>query len=89
VPAPVVPVASLVGGLVGDDDEVEHSGLDAQIATWAQIRLGGGIGLDRGDRHPEKIAHTTTAIVASAAPTTMTMSRVDLSCRRKGLKPTS
>ena len=58
------------------------------LTAGAEVVLTGGVGLHRGDRHPEKIAHATTAKIAISAMTMAAMSAALLSCSRNGLKPT-
>ena len=88
VPAAVVPVTPHVGGLVGDYYQVEGPGKDHQLTSGTEIFLPGGVGLDGGDGHVEKIAHAMTASMARTATTTMMMSTMVLWCSRNGLKPT-
>ena len=74
-----MPVTSQVGLFVGDHDQVERAGGDLVLTPGTEILLGGRIGLDRCDGHPEKIAHAMTAKVARMATTTMRMSTESLS----------
>lgn len=67
---------------------MEGAGEDGVAASRAYIGLHRLVRLYRGDGHPAKIAHAMTASVASAAKTTMAMSRALLWCSRNGLKPT-
>lgn len=83
----MVPVPSQIGFVVRDDDEMKCPDRDRQIATRAQILLTRCVRLDRANRHPENIAHTTKAIAAPMASTTMIRSTAVLSCSRNGLKP--
>ena len=82
-----MPVTAQVRSVVGHDDEVESALGNHLFASRADVLLPGGIGLNRADRHPEKIAHKTSAIAAPTASTTMTMSKTVLRCSRNGLKP--
>ena len=82
-------MTSQVGPLIGDHHEMEGARRDRLVTAGAEILLGGRIGLDRRDSHPEKIAHANTAIVANTAKTTIAMSAAVLSCSRNGLKPTT
>ena len=87
VPASLVPVTSQIGLVVGHDDEVEGARTDDRLTTGAQVLLACRIGLHRGDGHPEKIAHASTAKMATSATTMATSSAVLFSCSRNGLKP--
>ncbi len=84
-----MPVTTHVGGPVRNDHEMERPRWDRQLAPRAEVFLLGLVGLDRVDGYVEKMAHAMTANVDSTAITTMTMSRADFSCSRKGLNPTS
>lgn len=84
-----MPVATHVGRLVRNDHQMERARRDRQLAPRAEVLLLGLVGLDRIDGYVEKMAHAMTAKVESTAITTMTMSRADFSCSRKGLNPTS
>lgn len=88
VPAAVMPVSPLFGGVVGHDHDVEGACWDRPLTSRAQILLGCLVRLYRGDGHVEKIAHAMRAIIAARATTTMTMSTTVLSCSRNGLNPT-
>jgi len=69
-----MPVPSQVWLIVGHHDQMEGSGKDAQLAPGADVLLARRVGLDRGDRHPEKIAHARTARIATRARTIAAMS---------------
>jgi hypothetical protein len=88
VPTPTMPVTTQIGLVVGHYDHVISPRWDRVVASGADIFLGRRVGLDRGDRYPEKIAHATNPIAAPIARTTMMMSTIDVSCSRNGLKPT-
>lgn len=72
--------------IVGDHHKVERGGWNGRIATRADIRFPGGIGLDRGDRQP-LIAHTSKATMITIVPITIATSNGDLRTGRNGLKP--
>jgi len=55
-------------------DEVEGSGADGHLTAGADVLLARRIGLHRGDGHPEKIAHASTAKMATNAITMAAMS---------------
>lgn len=79
MPAASVPVTSQVRGVLGNDDQVVGPGRDRQLTTGAQIRLAGGVGLDRDDHlvihgQPPATAQATAAIVSISAPTTIATS---------------
>lgn len=91
VPAAVVPMSAQVRGIVGHHHEMKGSRRDGEIATGTQVVLHRLVGLDRGHGglfYPNR-AHAITARVAATARTTITMSRTERSCSRKGLNPTS
>lgn len=79
---------SEIGSLVGNHHEMVRAGRNRTMTTRAQILLGSLVGLNRGDRHVEKMAHAIRANIAAIATTTMMMSNVVFLCSRKGLKPT-
>lgn len=83
-----MPVATQIGLVVGNHDEVERSRWDRQIAPGADVVLHRLIGLDGTDRYVEKSAHAITAMMATTVRTIITMSTTDLSCSRNGLNPT-
>lgn len=83
-----MPVTTQVWGLVRDDHEMEGPFGDDALTTRTQIVLPRLIGLDGSDRHLGMTAHTSSPITTATATTTMTMSKVVLSCLRNGLKPT-
>ena len=87
VPATVVPVATQVDLVVGYDHEMERAGVDRAEASRAEVLLGGCVGLDRGDRHPERIAHAMAPTAAANPMTMIAMSVMVLSESRNGLKP--
>lgn len=58
---------------------MKHSGFDAELASRAHVHLARRVGLHRGDGHPEKIAHATTARIATNAITMAAMSAASLS----------
>ena len=87
MPATVMPMTSQIRFMIRDDDEVKCASGDGEVAPRAQVLLAGGIGLDRADRYPEKIAHNTNAIAPPIASTTMKMSNGVVFCSRNGLKP--
>ena len=82
-------MATQIRGVLGHHDEMEGPRWDGVVTSRAYVLLDGLIGLDRGHRHPEKIAHAITPRVAASANTTRTMSSTLLSCSRNGLKPTT
>ena len=86
VPAPVVPVAPQIGGLVRHHDEMEGPGWDRCVAAGTYVVLAGGVGLDRGDRYP-RIAHASSARMITMVPMTRATSRGDLRAGRNGLNP--
>jgi len=83
-----MPVPAQVRLIIGNDDEMEHSGDDAQLTSGAGVFLACRVWLHRRDGHPEKIAHARTATIATSAMTIAAMSAVLFSWSRKGLKPT-
>lgn len=83
-----MPVPAQVGLVVGDHNEVKSARRDGLLTARAQVILAGRIGLDGSDRHPEKIAHATTATIAISAMTIAAISAALLFCSRNGLKPT-
>ncbi len=87
MPTAVVPVTPKVRFMIGHDDEMKCPNRDRQITTRAKVLLASCIWLDRANGHPENIAHTTRAIAAPMASTTMIRSTAVLSCSRNGLKP--
>ncbi len=80
---------TIVDVIVGNHHNVEDPCRDGVVAARAEVLLVRLVGLNRGDGHPEKIAHAMTASVANTANTTMTMSRTVFRCSRNGLKPTA
>ena len=74
-----MPVTAHIGCAVGNDHKMEGARRDRQIAARAKVFLLRLVGLDGIDGYVEKIAHATTANVASTAITTMAMSRADFS----------
>ena len=80
-------MASQVGCVIGHHNYVKSSFGYRLIAAGANVRLAGCIRLNRADGHPEKIAHSTSAIADPIAAITMMMSTTDVSCSRNGLKP--
>jgi len=60
--------------IIGNDDEMEHSGDDAQLTSGAGVFLACRVRLLRRDGHPEKIAHANTAKIVTNAMTMATMS---------------
>lgn len=78
--------------MVGNDDEMERSGWDCSLTTWADVGLAGCIRLNRCDcdfvHRQAKIAHTTTARVTMSATTTIMTSNTVFCCGRNGLSPT-
>lgn len=87
MPTAVMPMASQVWRVVGNHNHVESTFGYRLVAARADVRLEGGVWLNRADRHPEKIAHSTRAIAEPIAATTMMMSTTVRSCSRNGLKP--
>ncbi len=83
-----MPVPAQVRLVIGDHHEMERSRRDDVLTTRAEVLLARRIGLHRADRHPEKIAHATTARIATSATIMAAMSAALLFCSRKGLKPT-
>lgn len=73
--------------MVGHHDDMKGARWDCEVTPGAQVLLGGRIGLNRSNRHPEKIAHAITARVATMPMTSIAMSAALLSESRKGLKP--
>ena len=59
---------------IGHHDEMEGPRADRHLTARAEVLLARGIGLDRGDGHPEKIAHASTAKIATNAITMAAMS---------------
>lgn len=83
-----MPVASEIRFELGDDDEVALADFDQAVTSGAQIRLAGGVRLDRcDDLYPERAAHSTRAAVIRSVPITMATSTAVFRCWRKGLKP--
>jgi len=80
-------MASQVGRVIGHHNHVEGSLGYRLIAAGADVRLAGCVWLNRADRHPEKIAHSTSPIAEPIAAITRMMSTTDVSCSRNGLKP--
>ncbi len=74
-----MPVTSQIGRLLGYHHDVIDALGDGQLAAGTEVFLGSRVGLDRGDGHPEKIAHDTTANVATIVMTSMAMSAALLS----------
>jgi len=77
-----------IGLVVGNHDEMKSARWNGVLTPGADVVLAGGVGLDGGHRHPEKIAHPTTATIAMRAMTMAAMSAALLFCSRNGLKPT-
>ena len=80
--------------VVRDDDQVALSGFDGAGAPGANVRFSGVVWLDRDHSlgpqrvfHGHRMAHMTRATAIPMAPTTSAMSRRDVVCLRKGLKP--
>jgi hypothetical protein len=71
-----MPVPSQIWLVVGHYYQMEGAGGDDGLTTGADVLLARRIGLHRGDRHPEKIAHARTAKIATNATTSATMSAV-------------
>jgi hypothetical protein len=89
-PAPAVPVAAEIGGILRHDHEVALADLDVARTAGAFVALPGGVGLNEGDDlYPEKAAHATNARAMRIVAATRTMSNVLRSCCRNGLKPTA
>ena len=85
-----MPVATQIGGMLGNDHQVADARLDPRFAARAQVPLAGGIGLNDGDDlYPERAAHATSPTTTSTVITTIKMSAVLRSCSRNGLKPMS
>lgn len=83
-----MPVAPEVRLELGDHDEVSLTDFDQAVTSGAQVRLAGGVRLDRcDDLYPERAAHSTRAAVIRSVPITMATSTAVLRCWRKGLKP--
>jgi hypothetical protein len=80
-------MATKVRLVVGNDHHMKSPRGDDVFAPGTDVFLTGGVGLDRGDRHPEKIAHATTARIATRAMTIAAMSAALLLLSRNGLKP--
>ena len=74
--------------MIRHDNHVKGSRWNGVVASRADVLLEGGVGLDRGDGYPEKIAHAITASVNTIATTNITTSAILLSSSRNGLKPT-
>lgn len=83
-----MPVPAQVRFVVGDNNEMKGAGRNRVLASRADVGLAGRIRLDGSDRHPEKIAHATTARIAISAMTIAAMSAALLFCSRNGLNPT-
>lgn len=72
MPAPVMPMATEVGRLLGNDDQVANADADRRTAPRTQIGLVRGVRLDRSGcqggqpKNPHRIATIDTTI---AAPT--------------------
>jgi len=79
VPATLVPVATQVRLIVGHHDQMKGPGKNAQLTPGTDVLLARRIGLNRGDGHPEKIAHARTAKIATRARAIATMSATLLS----------
>jgi len=82
-----MPVPAQIRLIVGHDDEVEGARRDRHLTPGADVVLARRVGLDGGDGYPEKIAHATTAKIATKAITIATMSATFLSWSRNGLNP--
>ncbi len=74
--------------VIGDHDEMEGARRDDVLTSGADVVLASRVGLDRAHGHPEKIAHATTARIATSATTIAAISAALLFCSRNGLKPT-
>ena len=73
-PAAPMPVTAQVGRLFRRNYEVAFANGDRAVTPRAAVRLAGGVRLHHGnDLYPQR-AHSTTMIVRTSAPTTMTMS---------------
>lgn len=83
-----MPVAAQVGLVVGHNDDMKGPWWNGVLTARTEVVLAGGVGLNRGDRHPEKIAHATTETIAISAITMAAMSAALLFCSRNGLNPT-
>jgi len=83
-----MPVSAQVRLLIGNDNEMKDAWRNGFLTAGAEVVLAGGVGLDGGDRHPEKIAHATTAKIATRAMTIAAMSAAFFFCSRNGLNPT-
>ncbi len=86
-----MPVAAVGGEVKGHDHQVALAHPDLAVATRAEVRLGGLIGLDAADLHlaHPKTAHSTRARHTARAANTKTTSVRSVTCLRKGLKPTA
>jgi hypothetical protein len=83
-----MPVPAQVRLVIGNDHEMKDAWRNGVLTAWAEVVLACGVWLNGGDRHPEKIAHATTAKIATRAMTIAAMSAAFLFCSRNGLKPT-
>jgi len=83
-----MPMASEIWFMIRHDDHVKGAWWDGVVASRAEVLLDRGVGLDRGDGYPEKIAHAMTASVATIAMTNAAISTALFSLSRNGLKPT-
>jgi hypothetical protein len=75
----MMPMASEVGSLIRHDYDMKDPVGDGELAAGAQILLNRRVRLDGGHRHPERIAHATTASVATMPMTNMAMSAASVS----------
>lgn len=83
-----MPVSSQVRVVIRDYDHVESPGRNRQLTSRAQVLLGRRMWLDRGDGHPEKIAHVRSPIATTNPTMSAATSNGSFFCSRKGLKPT-
>ena len=88
MPATMVPMASEIGSIIGNYDQVEGALWNASVTAGTDVRLRRLIGLYRSDGYGEKTAHAINATITASATTTKTTSSVVFLCSRKGLKPT-
>lgn len=83
-------MAPKLGGILGYDNEMAITGLDASVASRTLVPLARRVWLyERYYLYPERAAHATKASVTAIVTTTRTRSNTLRSCCRKGLKPTA
>lgn len=81
-------MASEIWFVIRHDNNMKGSRWNGVLTPRADVLLEGGVGLNRGDGYPEKIAHAITASVNTIATTNITTSATPFSSSRNGLKPT-